>query len=676
MTTRSESRAWMLDVLGNWADRGWLRRLDIALVRFIAGMTMNADADADAATLLAIALTANLEGQGHTCLVLTDLLADPDGLLGWPSDAADALRFVLARMPATTAGWTVALTACGAVDRVIERVVDDQRDVAGNTPFVLDGDRFYLRRYWLHERRIATACFVRAATPVIVDESLAREWIDRLFDARDGDDGVDWQKVACALALRSRIALIIGGPGTGKTYTAARLLALLFATSPDPSTLRVALAAPTGKAAARLRQSIDTAFAHLPGRRVGIDLGETMPWAGRIGPARTLHALLGTQRRSRRFRHDAAHPLDLDVLIVDEASMIHVEMMDALLAALPAHASLVLLGDKDQLSSVEAGAVLGELSADSVADANANADARADRYTDVTIDAVERLTGQHVPRRSHDAAGAILAQRTCMLRRSERFGGAIARFAGAVNAGRVDEARAAIVPGDDALAIVEDATATAATGLAARGYGAFIAVLASRPDSLLGEDHDAWVRRVLDAFDTFRVLCAVREGEWGVAGFNRAIERVLAFDTDGWYEGRAVIATRNDYDLGIFNGDVGIALRASASDARLRVWFVAGDDAGGHGSGVRSVSASRLADVETAFAMTVHRAQGSEFDAVMLVLPAETSRVVTRELLYTGITRARDRFTLVSARRASLDEAIVRTTRRSSGIAAMLRNAA
>ena len=266
------SRAWMLDVLGHWADRGWLRRLDIALVRFIDEMSVDADADVDAATLLAIALTANLEGQGHTCLVLSDLLADPDGLLGWPSEA-DALRFVLGRMPATIEDWMATLAACDAVD--------DAKDDRGSAPFVLDQDRFYLRRYWRHERRIATACIARASTPVAVDEGSAREWIGRLFDARDADQRIDWQKVACALALRSRIALITGGPGTGKTYTAARLLALLFATSHDPSTLRVALAAPTGKAAARLAQSIAAAFADLQGR-----VGETMPWTGRIGPAR------------------------------------------------------------------------------------------------------------------------------------------------------------------------------------------------------------------------------------------------------------------------------------------------------------------------------------------------------------------------------------------------------
>ena len=653
-TMHAGSRPWVLDAIDHWASRGWLRRLDAALARFVSDTTPSADA----VTLLVVALTAHLEGRGNTCLVLADLLDDADTLLAWPREGADALRFVLSRLPGEVSAWAATLAASGAVRRVDPDDDDDDDRRAGGTPFVLDRGRFYLRRYWDYERRIASAVTARAATIDDVDEKAVRSWIERLFDGRTDAIGVDWQKVACALALRGRIAIITGGPGTGKTYTAARLVALLFATAHEPATLRIALAAPTGKAAARLRQAIDGSLTTLAAK-VGDDL-PLQRWTERIGPARTLHALLGTRRRSRRFRHDAAHPLALDVLIVDEASMVHVEMMDALLAALPATASLVLIGDRDQLSSVEAGAVLGELCPG----------AAGGHRTDDTVRYIERATAQRVDDADRDPQGSSLAQQTCSLRRSVRFGGAIARFAEAVNAGSVAAARAELGT-DRSLSAVDAPHATVAVNLAVRGYRAYLDAVAQRPDSLFAEDHEAWVAGVLDAFERFRVLCALREGEWGAAGLNRAIASRLASTArpDEWYAGRPVLVARNDYDLGLFNGDVGIALpvhgSTAASAPRLRVWFRDGD-------GFRSIGLSRLTEVETAFAMTVHRAQGSEFDEVALVLPPESHRGLTRELLYTAATRARRAFTLITARDASLDEAILQTTRRSSGLAAMI----
>ncbi len=498
---------------------------------------------------------------------------------------------------------------------------------------------------------------MRTGHPMPVDETVARVWLHRLFPPREGDR-FDWQKVACAIALRGRLSIVTGGPGTGKTYTAARLLALLLATSDDPATLRVALAAPTGKAAARLRQSIDAALVALAPH-----LGDALPLAAfveRIGPARTLHRLLGARRGSRRFARDAARPLDVDAVIVDEASMIHVEMMDALLSALPPSARLVLVGDKDQLASVEAGAVLGELCRD----------ATAGRYRPETSAYVASVCGAPIDDDRIDPHGPALAQHVVMLRRGERFGGGIGALADAVNAGDAGTARRVLASTDATVAWLDGVGPGDAVALAARRYAPFVDAVTAGPPTFFDEDHATWVRAVLEAFDGFRVLCATRDGAWGVGGLGRAIEKRLAAErglraTDGWYEGRPVLATRNDDDAGIRNGDVGVALRTSSSDARLRVWLL-------DGSGVRSIAASRLADVETAFAMTVHRAQGSEFAAVALVLPADGERVVTRELLYTGVTRARDALTLVTARSTIVDEAVARTTRRSSGLAAML----
>lgn len=653
MSASAIGRDALLDVLDHWSARGWLRRLDVALARFVA--TLPVEPAVDAPTLLAIAVAAQLEGQGHPCVVVADVVADPAGVLGWPADGIDAFRHVLGSLAVDDAAhWLATLRASAVVASADRGTLGD----VGATPFVVDEGRFALARYWRHERRIADAVRARTATPLAVDEASARRWIARLFDRRDGDAGPDWQKVACALALRSRFAIVTGGPGTGKTYTAARLLALLLATSPDPGALRIALAAPTGKAAARLRRSIDDALGSLTAR-----LGDELPLAAfvaRIGPARTLHRLLGTRRGTRRFVHDAADPLDVDAVIVDEASMIHVEMMDALIGALPPHARLVLLGDRDQLASVEAGAVLGELCRD----------AAAGRYVAETARYVEAVTDEALPAAFRDDDGPPLAQHTTMLRRAERYGGAIGRLAEAVRTGRTADVRAALATDDPSIAWHRDAAADDAVAAGVRGYARFVDALAARPTTLFVEDHAAWVRTVLDAFERFRVLCAVRDGPWGIETLGHAIETRLAATgglpaAAGWYAGRPVIATRNDYDVGVFNGDVGVALPASSHDGRLRAWFADGD-------GVRSVAASRLSEVETAFAMTVHRAQGSEFDGVVLALPADGGRVATRELLYTGVTRARVALTLVTARPDVVDDAVARTTRRSSGLVAML----
>jgi exodeoxyribonuclease V alpha subunit len=627
------SREMVAGALRNWADRGWLRRLDAALAGLIAELCPSADA----AVILAAALVANVEGQGDTCLVLDTLRREPERVLDWPADALDALRFVLARMPDDEAGWRAALAACDAVF-----VATSPLAVGGGEPLVLSDGRLYLRRYWRYERRIANQVIARSAFVDSIAIASIRSTVELLFDQRT-DEEPDWQRVAAAIASRGRFAVVTGGPGTGKTWTAARVLALAFATAADPVQLRVALAAPTGKAAARLKQSIDAAFTSLHER-----LGDRLPlltWSARVGPARTLHALLGTRRESRRFLHDAAHPLPVDLLIVDEASMVHVEMMD---------------GDKDQLASVEAGAVLAELCRD----------ADAGRYAPDTVQDVAAATDVDIPEAMRDPHGPRLAQRIVMLRRSERFGGAIGSLARAVNAGRIAEATALLAAGDEALAWSVVPSADAVVAYAVAGHDAYLDALAGRPTSLFAEDHDAWVLRVLRAFDGFRLLCAIRQGAWGVVGLNRAIEQRLVeagrlAPGDPWYPGRPVMVARNDYDAHVFNGDVGIALPAAPNDPRLRVHFA-------DGSTIRSVGVARLADVETAFALTVHKSQGSEFAHTALVLPPEAMRGLTRELLYTGITRARERFALLTARRETLAEAIAQTTRRSSGIGAML----
>jgi exodeoxyribonuclease V alpha subunit len=457
---------------------------------------------------------------------------------------------------------------------------------------------------------------------------------------------------------------LTGGPGTGKTYTAARLLVLMQALHTGAQPLRVALAAPTGKAAARLRHSIGSALHDLQDR-----LGDSLPlaaWTEALGPARTLHALLGTRVGTNRFLHDAANPLDVDLLFVDEASMVHLAMMATLLDALPLGARLVLLGDRDQLASVEAGAVMGDL-----CDA---ADAGRAAYDAATVAWVRELTGQVLP--AHEKAGAsALGQQTVVLQHSRRFGGPIGELALAVNRGDGAAAIATLhAASDGAVSLIEtsDAGAVARLALDGRtgargGYRSYLDALAQRPQA--EEAFNAWAISVLVHFDSFRVLCAVREGPWGVAGLNAAIEQALAerglLQRRGeWYAGRPVMVTRNDPSQGVFNGDIGVVLEPPEAGA-LRAYFLAG-------SGLHSVAVGRLADVETAFAMTVHKSQGSEFAHVVLVLPPDDSAVLTRELVYTGITRAKSAFTLVTRQASTLSRASSRLTRRLSGLQQLL----
>lgn len=687
-----------LETLQQWSDAGWLRRLDSAMAVFLAEL----DPQATSTALLATALLVHLEGRGHTCLPLAPLVARPLTVLGWPAEAQAALTTLWGGLPATLGGWCAALRASAAVFCPGAAADGGQPLVLSGTP---EAPRLYLRRYWVYERAVAQHICERTAAPGGMDAAALRPWLDRLFAPSTPADAPaqapDWQRMACALALRSRLALITGGPGTGKTYTAARLLALLFAVDAQPERLRVALAAPTGKAAARLKQAIDAALAQLQERLGGaLDLAALTQ---RMGPARTLHALLGARPDTRQFRHHAGQPLDIDVLIVDEASMVHLEMMAALLAALPPGARVVFLGDKDQLASVEAGAVLGDLCRD----------AAAGRYSSATAHYAQAATGQLLPPsflEAGDAAAPLLAQHTVMLRQSRRFGGPIGQLAEAVNAGDALAALRLLAPGaSSALFCQEGATPEAVLALAVHGragapgcYRAYLECLAQRPGPPAGVAgagdaagdaaggaalaHTQWAQRVLVAFERFRLLCAVREGAWGAAGLNRAVERALQhaglLQPHGeWYVGRPVMVTRNDPALGVFNGDVGIALpppaaprpdanaggtvAAEGAATRLRVYFA-------DGAQLRSVGAARLAHVETAFAMTVHKSQGSEFEHTVLVLPPHAGAVLTRELVYTGITRAREAFSLVAARPGLLAAAVLQRTQRASGLQQLL----
>jgi exodeoxyribonuclease V alpha subunit len=459
-----------------------------------------------------------------------------------------------------------------------------------------------------------------------------------------------------------------GGPGTGKTTTVVRLLALLQAPAVAAGqALRIRLAAPTGKAAARLTESIGQQARELP--------VEERVRAAIPTKVETLHRLLGSRPNTRQFQHHAGNPLALDLLVVDEASMIDLEMMARLLEALPPHARLILLGDKDQLASVEAGAVLGDLCRD----------AEAGHYDPDTRQWLERIAG-----RSLDDENLIngepgqrpLAQQTVMLRHSRRFGpdSGIGQLARLVNRQDAVAARRLLAePRADlhCLRGSQDALARLITvGMeAAQGYAHYLEVLrAQRPPNTCEPKNPVWgqwAAKVLAAFERFRLLCALRKGDWGVAGLNARVQEELQRQglidsSHEWYEGRPVLVTRNDYGLGLMNGDIGIALwvPGEKGGSILRVAFPRNDGSGG----VRFVLPSRLNGVETVYAMTVHKSQGSEFEHTALVLPDAQSPVLTKELVYTAITRAKAHFTLVEPRAGIFEAAVERQVRRVSGL--------
>lgn len=689
-----------LDTLAAWRASGLVRALDLALARQL----VEADPGMPATLVLAAALVAQAEGSGHACLDLAWLAADPVGCTGWPESEGARLREALQALPASAdqarAAWQERSSLAHARD-------------AGQdapAPLVLDGHRLYLSRLWGCERRVAAQVFQRAsrmrpADGELEDVAVLRGWLSALFSedrpappaldsggpssatGTGGPAGAeqDGQRLACALVLRSGWTVLTGGPGTGKTYTAARMLAMLWAAHPGPQPLRVGLAAPTGKAAARLRQAIERTLLSLRARLPRVVRGsgqdaqvpESLPSG--FGPALTLHKLLGARPGTRRFAHDAQHPLDLDVLLVDEASMVHLELMDALLEALPPNTRVVLLGDRDQLASVEAGSVLADLCAG----------AEGVGWPLQSVEWVRSISGQALP----IAAGPVAAhrQQTVTLSRTHRFAGGIGALAAAVNRG---DAAASIEllsrAGQDAggdpqrdIAAISGRLDHAVASLAADGrpgapggYGDYLSWMGSPRPELRREDFAAWVAQLLERFDRFRVLCALREGPQGVQGLNLAIERELARrgwlpSTRGaWYEGRPVMVTRNEAALGLFNGDIGVVLHTPgvagrdgrSSSGGLRAWFPGVD-------GPHSVSVNRLTDVETAFAMTVHKSQGSEFGHVALVLPERDNAVLSRELLYTGITRARQALTVCAGEPSVWLAAVARRTRRASGLA-------
>lgn len=607
--------------------RGMLAPLDVHFARAMARIGGDPRED----VLLAAAMTSQQVSNGHVCLDLARLAETPA--------LYDEEGGLVAEHPWPALGpWLEALRSSPLVG-----------DSAADTPLVLDdARRLYLRRYWEHEARLAQRLRERATqVEAALDAAWLRAALDRLFPPEGSaaqTSEPDWQRMAALLAVQRRFCVISGGPGTGKTFTVVKILALLIeaASHRGSRPLRITLVAPTGKAAARLSESIRKAKGTLPcSDAVRAAIPED---------AATIHRCLGSiGGSSTNFRHHAGNPLVTDVVLVDEASMVDLALMSRLVAAVPPSARLVLLGDQDQLASVEAGAVLGDI-------CNTGAPRR---YSRELMQQVAQLTGERWPSSADAPEQTGMWDCIVQLTRSYRYGprSGINVLAQAINGGGAETALAILESSDYPDVTRVEPVKGGGLGpslrnAAARGFGMYL-----KTTEPLAQ---------LRALERFRVLCAHRRGPTGVEDVNQQIEQALADAglirvNSQTYIGRPVMVTRNDYQLELFNGDVGIVAEDPERTGGRVVLFHGGEDS------VRRLSPSRLPPHETVYAMSVHKSQGSEFDEVAVVLPEQASPVLSRELLYTAVTRARDRVT-IHAPREMIAHAIGHRVERASGL--------
>ncbi|MCL1098167.1 exodeoxyribonuclease V subunit alpha [Shewanella gelidii] len=576
------------------------------------------------------------------------------------------------------------------------------------TPLILEQNRLYLNRYYCYEFELA-AVLKRLNLNEQNNQTLAKQSsIDQqplalLFPEQGlvttgaqpaNVEDFDWQKIAVATALQQQLAIITGGPGTGKTTTVTKLLCLLVLeyqqqTSTEYQTSKapfIKLVAPTGKAAARLSESIKASKQRLKSALSNIQeshlLQQLQAAALQIPETTsTIHRLLGVIPNSPQFRHHPDNPLRLDVLIVDEASMVDLPMMFKLLSALPKHAKVILLGDQDQLASVEAGAVLADICQGlKHAVAGRNIHQWKMRYSSANIEQLHRLTNYDLQQYACESVG--IGDSLVMLLKSHRFEDdeGIGQLAKAVNQSDAITIQKVWQHNYKELLWIEhtDQTSLApltqhnkATGLtrlldeAIDNYGLYLDLAKQK-----GSDP----MMIIESYNRYRVLCAMRAGPFGVDGINQAISQALTDKNliqpnSEFYLGRPIMIQNNDYNLELFNGDIGLILYDNTQQNRLMAHFIKADGS------ILKVLPARLPSHQTCFAMTVHKSQGSEFANVALVLPEKPSpsqtQLLTKELIYTAITRAKLKFSCLGSAKV-FEKASLRATQRASGLAQRL----
>ena len=508
-------------------------------------------------------------------------------------------------------------------------------------PLILDPTgRLYLYRYWHYEHGLAQTLLDKGSSIATYDAVVVKDGLERLFPAKMGTQ-IDWQQVATLAAIRKKFCVISGGPGTGKTSTVVKIIALLLE-QPTKHPLRIALAAPTGKSAARLKESIS--------QMVG-QLNCSATIKGQIPTdVLTIHRLLGYISGSVQFRHNQENQLPYDVVIIDEASMVPLTLMAKLVAALKPAARFILLGDKNQLASVDAGAVLGAICGSH----------KTEPFSTSFNQLVNSMqSGDKVSLPVSPDPIPILVDTQIILKLNYRFGdtSGIDALSKAINCGDGTEALSLL--DNQAFGDVNWQQASAPTKLPHQltklvisGYEKYLTATT--------------VAESLAFFDQFRILCPLRQGDYGVDSINALVEKILVNAglinlQQRWYHGRPVMVTVNDYNLQLFNGDIGIVRQESETSTTQRVFFPAANGE------LRSIPVTRLPAHETVYAMTVHESQGSEFERLLLLLPNYDSEKLTRELLYTAVTRAKLQVNIWGERR-SFVAATARQINRSSGL--------
>lgn len=617
-------RSDIFQQISHWPELGLIRTLDLHTVLRLASHCQ----EHRAGVLLAALTTSFFLGQGHTCLPLSVLF---DG----PFQSVNKRQWQACLDELGIKSYQDVLAALMDSPLVDAKTSRNTLEQTPSKPYVLEGDRLYLARYYGFECNVVN--YIQHAQSQ-AHYAFEASWLDQLFpknDIQNDEENIDWQKVSVANAGLQNFAVISGGPGTGKTTTVTKLLLLLsLQANAKAQGLTIELAAPTGKAAARLTQSIIQAKVKL---RQSTDFSDEV-FDLIPEKASTLHRLLGSQYGRSGFRHNKKNPLHLDILLVDEASMVDLPMMAKLLEALPAKARLILLGDKDQLASVEAGSVLADLTYGIEPVAFSRDWVKT--LTQLTQTDLSSLVMQD------DLTGQGIRQSLSLLTKSYRFDqdSGIGHLATAVNKGDASHSLS-ILRGaggrypDLSWYQIEQEGGGLEIAALAKGYDDYWLAV---KEVLQGE---LSISSLFQEFANYQILCAVRTGDYGVEVLNQALQaffykRGRMRNPLAWYPGKAIIITRNDASLGLFNGDIGICLPDAHEKERMRVWFELPDGS------LKAYLPSRLSENEAVFVMTVHKSQGSEFKHVELVLPPYDSPVLTKELIYTGITRAKTFFSL------------------------------
>ena len=611
------------DAIKSLVQKGLLSEIDIHFAKFISGFSIPEDPD----IFLAAAMVSHATGNGDICLnleaaagnSLTDRPQDREGI------QCPELEFWLKKLKAHQ--------TVGSPGQFRPLILDEK-------------NRLYLYRYWEYENVLAKSIRSRSLIPVAeLNLKQLTLSLDRLFP-RSNPQEVDWQKIAAAVTSLRYFSVITGGPGTGKTYTVTKVLALLQEQVPGRK-LRIYLAAPTGKAAARLKEAVAQAKIQMPCAEI---IKTAIP-----SEVFTIHRMLKPDRGSPYFRYNRQNPLIADVVVVDEASMVDLALMAKLFSAVPENARLILIGDKDQLASVEAGSVLGD-----ICDRNVK-----HGFSAPFAKRIKEISGENIEVAVQpDNTRSAMQDGIVVLQKSFRFapGSGIGELSRAVNRADAETAFAIMAAEKDRFVAWQDLKADqnllqSLSRQIVSGYQNYLVA-----DSPL---------EALQRLQRFKILCALNIGPLGVRAVNELAEQVLSRQNliqpdplaqNPWYAGRPVLITRNHYPLGLFNGDIGVTLPDQEdADGRLAVFFP------GSSGEVRRFRPYQLPQHETVYAMTVHKSQGSEFDEVLFILPDRDFPVLTRELIYTALTRARKKISIWGSR-TIIRNAIARQIERTSGL--------